>query len=71
MPPNDPLDYETVHSVKISIKHRKTGDFIARKSLLTDLFQISHINCIRNAFVAAFILMITRQTVNDFIHYGR
>ncbi|CAF5142678.1 unnamed protein product, partial [Rotaria sp. Silwood1] len=65
------LTYEPVHSVKVLIKHRRTGEFIARKSLLTDLFQISHINCIRNAFISGFFLMILRQTINDLIHYGR
>jgi hypothetical protein len=68
---NDHIDSESVHSVKISIKHRRTGEFIARNSLLTDLFQISHINCIRNAFIAGFIMMISRHTINDFIYYGR
>ena len=62
---------ECVHSVKIAIKHRKTGEFIARNSLLTDLFQISHINCIRNAFLAGFIMMILRHIINDLIYYGR
>lgn len=71
MSTKDQLDNTSVHSVKISIKHRKTGEFIARQSLLTDLFQISHINCIRNAFIAGFIIMILRQTINDLIHYGR
>jgi hypothetical protein len=71
MSPNERRNSESVHSVKISIKHRRTGEFIARNSLLTDLFQISHINCIRNAFIAGFIMMILRHTINDFIHYGR
>lgn len=61
----------SVNSVKISVKHRITGEFISRHSLLTDLFQISHIQCIRNAFIAGFIIMILRQAINDFIHYGR
>ncbi len=64
-------DHESVHSVKISIKHRRTGEFLPRQSLLTDLFQISHINCIKNAFIAGFILMISRQIINDLVHYGR
>ncbi|CAF0945075.1 unnamed protein product [Rotaria sordida] len=69
---NDNLkNHESIHSVKVLIKHRRTGEFIARKSLLTDLFQISHINCVRNAFIAGFILMISRQTITDLIHYGR
>lgn len=71
MSTHDASNHESVHSVKISIKHRRTGEFIARNSLLTDLFQISHINCIRNAFFAAFILIISRQTINDLLHYGR
>jgi hypothetical protein len=71
LPLNDHVDNVSVHSIKISIKHRKTGEFLSRQSLLTDLFQISHINCIRNAFIAGFIVMILRQTINDLIHYGR
>jgi len=61
----------SVHSIKLSIIHRRTGEFISRKSLLTDLFQISHINCIRNAFIAGFILMILHHIINDLVHYGR
>ncbi|CAF0736062.1 unnamed protein product [Adineta ricciae] len=61
----------TVHSLKISIKRRRTGEFIARNSMLTDLFQVSHIKCVRNAFAAGFIIMILRHMVNDFLHYGR
>jgi hypothetical protein len=68
---NDLGDSGSVHAVKISIKHRKTGEFIARNSLLTDLFQISHINCIRNAFIAGFILMLSRQMINDLLQYGK
>jgi hypothetical protein len=64
-------DSGSVHVIKISIKHRKTGEFIARKSLLTDLFQISHINCVRNAFIAGFILMILKQMINDLLQYGK
>ncbi|CAF2087455.1 unnamed protein product [Rotaria magnacalcarata] len=71
MSTNDDLNYESFHSVKISIKHRRTGEFTARRSLLTDLFQITHINCIRNAFVAGFFLLISRQAINDLLHYGR
>jgi hypothetical protein len=71
MSTNDHVDSGSVHSVKISIKHRRTGEFIARNSLLTDLFQITHINCIRNAFVAGFILMISREIIHDLAHYGR
>ncbi len=71
IPLNHDVDGASIHSVKIRIKHRKTGEFLARKSLLTDLFEISHINCIRNAFIAGFIIMILRQTINDLIHYGR
>ena len=61
----------TVHSLKISIKRRRTGEFIARNSMLTDLFQVSHIKCVRNAFAAGFIIMILRHMVNDLLHYGR
>jgi len=68
---NDRRNSESIHSVEISIKHRKPGEFIARNSLLTDLFQISHINCIRNALTAGFILMVSRQMIIDFVHYGR
>lgn len=68
---HDHADSAEGHAIKISIKRRKTGEFLARKSLLTDLFQISHINCIRNAFVAAFILIISRQIITDLLHYGR
>ena len=64
-------DQSDGHGIKISIKRRRTGEFLARKSLLTDLFQISHINCIRNSFIAGFIIMILQHTVNDLIQYGR
>jgi hypothetical protein len=68
---NDCRNSGSIHSVKISNNHRKPGEFIARNSLLTDLFRISHINCIRNAFVATIILMVSRQMINEFVHYGR
>jgi len=71
IPLKDDVNNASVHSVKIRIKHRKTGEFLARRSLLTDLLEISHINCIRNAFIAGFIIMILRQTINDLIHYGK
>lgn len=64
-------DHTNVQAVKTSIKHRKTGEFIARNSLLTDLFQISHINCVRNAFTAGFIIMILKQLPYDLVHYGK
>lgn len=68
---HDHTDSADGHTIKILIKRRKTGEFLPRKSLLTDLFQISHINCIRNAFIAAFILIIVRQLISDLLHYGR
>ena len=71
MSTNDHTTSESVHSVKVSIKHRKTGEFLPRNSMLTDLFQISHVNCVRNAFTAAFILMIARTLLDDWIQYGR
>jgi len=55
----------------VSTAHRKIGEFIARNSLLTDLFQISHINCVRNAFAAGFIIMIMKQIVYDLVRYEK
>ncbi|UJR26990.1 hypothetical protein I4U23_008297 [Adineta vaga] len=68
---NNRRDSGNTHSLKISIKRRRTGEFIARNSMLTDLFQISHIKCVRNAFAAAFILMVLRHMANDLLQYGR
>ncbi|CAF3540084.1 unnamed protein product [Adineta steineri] len=61
----------SVNTSKISIKHRKAGEFVARESLLTELFHNPHINCVRNGFIAGFILMILRHLVDDLLHYGR
>lgn len=39
--------------------------------MLTDLFQISHVQCVRNALAAAFMLLVARDTINDLLHDGR
>ena len=45
--------------------------FIPRNSLLTDLFQISHIQSIRNIFAAALILLMIQVTINDIMQNQR
>ncbi|CAF1326376.1 unnamed protein product [Adineta steineri] len=68
---NTHRDSASVNTSKSSTKHRKTGEFVARESLFTELFRISHINCVRNGFIAGFILMVLRHLVDDLLHYGR
>ncbi|CAF0868416.1 unnamed protein product, partial [Didymodactylos carnosus] len=45
--------------------------FLQRNSLLTDLFEVSHIRSIRNIFSAILILFISQVTINDLIENGR
>ena len=68
---NDRIDSEHIYFAKISSKRRKIGEFIARNSLLTDLFQVPHIKFIHNACIAGFFLIILRHTIYDLLHYGR
>lgn len=45
--------------------------FVARNSILTDLFEISHIRSIRNVFVAIMLIFVVQVTVNDILQNGR
>lgn len=45
--------------------------FIARNSVLTDLFQTSHIRSLRNVFVAVLLIFVIQVTINDIIENGR
>jgi len=45
--------------------------FIPRNSILTDLFEISHIRSIRNVFVAVLLIFVIQVMINDIIEYGR
>ena len=45
--------------------------FIARNSILTDLFQISHVRSIRHMFIAVLIIFVIQVTINDIIENGR
>ncbi|CAF2525665.1 unnamed protein product [Rotaria sp. Silwood2] len=45
--------------------------FIARNSILTDLFETSHIRSIRNVFVAMLLVLVIQVTINDVVHSGR
>ncbi|CAF2996933.1 unnamed protein product [Rotaria sp. Silwood2] len=44
--------------------------FIPRNSLLTDLFQISHIRGLRSVFVAILIILVIQVSINDIIENG-
>jgi hypothetical protein len=45
--------------------------FIPRNSVLTDLFQTSHIRSIRNVFVAVLLIVVIQVTINDIVQNGR
>lgn len=45
--------------------------FIARNSVLTDLFHTSHIRSLRNAFVAVLIIFVIQVAINDLVENGR
>ncbi|CAF1226940.1 unnamed protein product [Rotaria sp. Silwood1] len=45
--------------------------FISRNSLLTDLFQISHIRGLRSVLIAILIILVIQVTINDIIEDGR
>jgi hypothetical protein len=49
----------------------ETRTFTARNSILTDLFQTSHIRSIRNVFVAMLLIVVIQVTINDIIQNGR
>ncbi|CAF1122686.1 unnamed protein product [Adineta steineri] len=49
----------------------KTRLFIARNSILTDLFQTSHIRSLRNVFVAVLIIFVIQVAINDLVGNGR
>ncbi|CAF0783601.1 unnamed protein product [Adineta ricciae] len=45
--------------------------FVARNSLLTDLFEISHIQSLRNVFVAVMVIFVLQVIINDLVAHGR
>lgn len=45
--------------------------FTPRNSLLTDLFEISHIQGVRNVFAAILIIFVIQESVYDIIEDGR
>ncbi len=45
--------------------------FIPRNSILTDLFEISHIQTLRNVFAATLIIFVIQVTINDIVQDGR
>ncbi|CAF3239898.1 unnamed protein product [Rotaria socialis] len=45
--------------------------FIPRNSILTDLFETSHIRGIRNMFAAMLLILVIQVTVNDLVEHGR
>ncbi|CAF4079419.1 unnamed protein product [Adineta steineri] len=45
--------------------------FIPRNSVLTDLFQISHIQTLRNVFAATLIILFLHDTIEDIVNDGR
>lgn len=56
------------------VAHRQINEsriFVARNSVLTDLFQISHIRSLRNVFVAVMIIFVIQVAINDIVENGR
>ncbi len=49
----------------------ETRVFIARNSMLTDLFQTSHVRSLRNAFIALLIIFVIQVAINDLVENGR
>jgi len=45
--------------------------FLPRNSILTDLFEISHFQSLRNACAATLILLFIQDTITDYIEDGR
>ncbi|CAF3750192.1 unnamed protein product [Rotaria sordida] len=64
-----PLEMLTMNSSSRQITESRI--FIPRNSLLTDLFQISHIQGLRNVLVAILIIFIIQVTIDDIIEDGR
>ncbi|CAF1259747.1 unnamed protein product [Rotaria sordida] len=64
-----PLEMLTMNSSSRQITESRI--FIHRNSLLTDLFQISHIQGLRNVLVAILIIFIIQVTIDDIIEDGR
>ncbi len=46
-------------------------EFVARNSLLTDLFEINHIQTIYHIFIAILILLFMNTVIEDIIDKGR
>ncbi|CAF0883364.1 unnamed protein product [Adineta ricciae] len=45
--------------------------YVPRNSILTDLFEISHIQSVRNVFAAILIILVIQGTLHDLINEGR
>jgi sterol O-acyltransferase len=72
------LFYFLIVSIEIQFSSRPTNRqinesriFIARNSVLTDLFETSHIRSIRNVFIAVLLIFVIQVTINDIIQSGR
>lgn len=46
-------------------------EFVARNSLLTDLFEISHIQTIYHIFIAILLLLFMNTIIEDVVDRGR
>ncbi|KAI0989025.1 hypothetical protein GJ496_011028 [Pomphorhynchus laevis] len=58
----DPGDLQTIPKRSLEMMRKK---FVARKSLLSDLFEIRHINTIRHVFIAVLIIFAMEQMARD------
>ena len=61
----------SVSSRLTSRQIKETRVFVPRNSILTDLFEISHIQTVRNVFAAILIILVLQETVQDIINEGR
>ncbi|CAF3674137.1 unnamed protein product [Rotaria sordida] len=65
---------KTSEPLKIKPSYRQMDEtrvFVARNSILTDLFETSHIRSIRNVFAAMLLILVIQVTINDIVHSGR
>lgn len=56
--------------IKSSSSLLPSKQFLARNSMLTDLFEVPHIRAIHNIFMVIFILLFVNTAVHDIIHTG-
>lgn len=64
-------DAQQIDPSQQAIEKNKSRVFLARNSILTDLFEISHFQSLRNAFAATLILLFMQDTISDYIADGR